>query len=333
MVVLPSRKVACTKRIVEEVGKAMSYERTPAEEKESSLRREQLSLADRIARWTTGTNRLDTKIQGLSLHRWQTPTEPESYMLAPSVCLIGQGRKRLFLGEEAYVYDAHRFLITSVDLPVVAQIIEASTDKPYLGLTMELDLRLIAQIMLNDKRPPARPSNDRLGVAVSAVSPPLLDAFSRLLDLLEHPEDIASLAPLVQQEIFYRLLTGEQGLRLRQMASSGNHGFQIARAIDWLKGNFNKPLRIEELANKVGLSASAFHSHFRSTTAMSPLQFQKRIRLNEARRLMLAEHIDASRAAFKVGYESPSQFNREYSRQFGAPPMRDIKTLMQDSTG
>jgi len=198
---------------------------------------------------------------------------------------------------------------------------------------MELDLRVIAQLMLNDDRPPARPSKDRLGVAVSAVSPPLLDAFNRLLDLLAHPEDIATLAPLVQQEIFYRLLTGEQGPRLRQIASAGNHGFQIARAIDWLKDNFNKPLRIEELANKVGLSTSAFHSHFRSTTAMSPLQFQKRIRLNEARRLMLTEQIDASRAAFKVGYESPSQFNREYSRQFGAPPMRNIKNLMQDSTG
>lgn len=311
----------------------MSYEKTAAEEKEDRLSNGQLSLADRIARWTTGRNRLDTPIQGLSLHRWETPTEPESYMLAPSVCLIGQGRKRLFLGEEAYVYDAHRFLITSVDLPVVAHIIEASADKPYLGLTMELDLRVIAQLMLNDDRPPARPSNNRLGVAVSAVSPPLLDAFNRLLDLLAHPDEIAALAPLVQQEIFYRLLTGEQGPRLRQIVSSENHGFQIARAIDWLKDNFNKPLRIDELANRVGLSASAFHSHFRSTTAMSPLQFQKRMRLNEARRLMLTEHIDASRAAFKVGYESPSQFNREYNRQFGAPPMRDIKDLMQRCTG
>jgi transcriptional regulator GlxA family with amidase domain len=170
-------------------------------------------------------------------------------------------------------------------------------------------------------------------VAVSAVSPPVLGAFNRLLDLLEHPEDIAALAPLVRQEISYRLLTGEQGPRLRQIASAGNHGFQIARAIDWLTDNFNKPLQIDELANRVGLSASAFHRHFRSTTAMSPLQFQKRMRLNEARRLMLTEQIDASRAAFKVRYESPSQFNREYSRQFGAPPMRDIKNLMQDSIG
>lgn len=168
-------------------------------------------------------------------------------------------------------------------------------------------------------------------MAVSALSPPLIDAFNRLLDLLEQPGDLAALGPLVQQEIFYRLLTGEQGPRLRQIASAGSHGFQIARAIDWLKDNFDKPLRIDDLASKVGLSTSAFHSHFRATTAMSPVQFQKRMRLNEARRLMLTEQIDASRAAFRVGYESPSQFSREYSRQFGAPPMRDIKGLMRDS--
>jgi AraC-like DNA-binding protein len=239
----------------------------------------------------------------------------------------------LFLGEAAYVYDADRFLLTSVDLPVVTQIIEASAGKPYLGLTMELDLRVIAQLMLNNDGPLSPSSKERLGVAVSDVSPPLLDAFNRLIDLLEHPEDIAALAPLVQQEICYRLLTGEQGPRLRQITSAGNHAYRIARAIDWLKDNFDKPLRIDELADRVGLSASAFHSHFRSTTAMSPLQFQKRIRLNEARRLMLAERLDAAKAAFEVGYESPSQFSREYSRLFGQPPMRDIKNLIEISAG
>jgi AraC-like DNA-binding protein len=289
------------------------------------------SLATRIARWTEGKNRLDTPIQGLNLHRWEMPTEPASYMLAPSICLIGQGRKRLFLGEDSYIYDAHRFLITSVDLPVVAQIIEASRERPYLGLTMELDLRMIARLMLDNDIPSSRPGKDRLGIAVSKVSMPLLDAFNRLLDLLEHPEDIPALAPLIQQEILYRLLMGEQGARLRQITSIGNHGYQIARAIDWLKENFSKPVKVEELAGKVGLSVSAFHNHFRSITAMSPLQFQKRMRLNEARRLMLANNLDASRAAFEVGYESPSQFSREYSRLFGAPPMRDIKNLIRDS--
>lgn len=312
------------------MGKRMN---TAGEEQAGNLQGERMSLADRIARWTVNSNRLDTPIAGLSFHRWETPTAPTSYMLPASICLIGQGRKRLFLGEETYVYDANRFLITSVDLPVVAQIIEASSDKPYLGLTMELDLRLIAQLMLGLDMRSVRPAKERLGIAVSEVSAPLLDAFNRLIDLLEHPDDIPALAPLIRQEIFYRLLRGDQGPLLRQITTVGNHGYQISRAIDWLKDNFSKPVKVEELASKAGLSVSAFHNHFRAMTAMSPLQYQKRMRLNEARRLMLTEHIDASRAAFQVGYESPSQFSREYSRQFGAPPMRDIKNLTQDSAG
>jgi len=300
-------------------------------ENKSDSERGSDGLADGIARWTTGKNRFDTPIRGLSLHRWETPTEPTSYMLAPSICLIGQGRKRLFLGEDTYVYDSHRYLITSVDLPVVSQIIEATPEKPYLGLTMEMDLRVITQLMMDHHAQSVRPAKDRLGIAVSEVTMPLLDAFNRLLDLLDHPEDIPAIAPLIQQEIFYRLLMGEQGMRLRKITSIGNHDYQIARAIDWLKENFSQPVKVEDLANKAGLSVSAFHNHFRAMTAMSPLQFQKKMRLNEARRLMLTEHLDASRAAFEVGYESPSQFSREYSRLFGAPPMRDIKNLARDS--
>ena len=287
-------------------------------------------LADQIARYTSGVNKFDTTIEGLSLHRWETTTEPTSYVLPPSICLIGQGRKRLFLGKDAYVYDAHGFLITSVNLPVVSQIIEASSDAPYLGLTMSLDLRVIGQLMLENNMH-TRPSNDRLAVAVSVLPTSLLNAFERLLELLDHPDDIPTLAPLIQKEIFYRLLIGEQGPRLRQIVSAGNHGYQIARVIDWLKENFDKPIRTEELASKAGLSTSAFHNHFRAVTAMSPLQFQKSMRLSEARRLMLAEHVDASAAAFRVGYESPSQFSREYSRMFGEPPLRDISKLRQVS--
>jgi AraC-like DNA-binding protein len=304
-----------------------------AEEKADEQRSWQMGLADRIARWTADVNRFDAPIKGLSLHRWDTPTEPTSYMLAPSICLIGQGRKRVVVGEEAYVYDANNFLVTSVDLPVVAQIIEATSDKPYLGLTLELDLPSIGQLMLGNHMPSIRPPQDRLGIAVSKVSVPLLDAIQRLIDLLEQPQDVSALAPLIQQEIAYRLLMGEQGPRLRQIASAETHSYQIARAIDWLKGNFDKPLRVEDLASKAGLSTSAFHNHFRAMTSMSPLQFQKRMRLNEARQLMLTGHMDASEAAFEVGYESPSQFSREYSRLFGAPPLRDIKSLMQVSAG
>jgi AraC-like DNA-binding protein len=306
---------------------------TATDEQTGDLQGAQVSLAVRIARWTMGRNRLDTLITGLTLHRWETPTEPTSYTLPPSICLIGQGRKRLFLGEKTYVYDAHSFLITAVDLPVVTQVIEASSDRPYLGLTLELDLRLIAQLMLGQDMPPGRPFRQRLGIAVSDIPAPLLDAFSRLIDLLESPDDIPVLAPLVKQEIFYRLLRSEQGPLLRQITSIGNHGYQVSRAIEWLKDNFSKPVKVEELAGKAGLSLSAFHNHFRAMTAMSPLQYQKRMRLNEARRLMLTERLDASRAAFQVGYESPSQFSREYSRQFGAPPMHDIRNLIQGSAG
>ncbi|MET0091156.1 MAG: AraC family transcriptional regulator [Candidatus Thiodiazotropha sp.] len=306
-----------------------------SEEKERRDRRldSPLSLAQRIDRWTEGKNSLETPIHGLNLHRWEAPTEPVSYMLPPSICLIGQGRKRLFLGEETYVYDTHRFLITSVELPVVTQVMEASPGQPYLGLTLELDLHLIAQLMVSSRIPAQREMKNGLGIAVSELTEPLLDAFNRLIDLLDEPDGIPTLAPLVQQEIFYRLLIGEQGPRLRHITTAGNHGYQIARAIDWLKANFNKPIKVEDLASKAGLSLSAFHNHFRATTAMSPLQYQKRMRLNEARRLMLTEHVDASKAAFEVGYESPSQFSREYSRQFGAPPMRDIRNLFQDSAG
>ncbi len=294
-------------------------------------RSERSSLADRIARWAGGRNVLETPIAGLKLQRWEATTDPTSYMLPASICLIGQGRQRLYLGEKTYVYDTHRFLITSIDLPVVTQILEASSDKPYLGLTLELDLRVIAQLILTQNPQKSRPTAQHFGLAVGEVSAPLLNAFNRLIDLLESPDDISALAPLIKQEIFYRLLTGEQGARLRHIATDGNHGYQISRSIDWLKENFSQSVKIDELANRVGLSVSAFHSHFRSVTAMSPLQYQKRIRLNEARRMMLTEHIDVSRAAFEVGYESPSQFSREYSRQFGAPPMRDIKNLTQAS--
>ncbi|MEZ5443262.1 MAG: AraC family transcriptional regulator [Lysobacterales bacterium] len=288
-------------------------------------------LARRLDRWTQGTNRLDTAIPGLSLHRWEHPTEPTSYMLAPSVCLIGQGRKQVVLGEERFVYDAQQFLITSIDLPVISHILEASPERPYLGMMLEVDLRTIAKLVLAQEQPVPRSNPARLGIAVSRLPPKLSDAMIRLLDLLDSPEDIPALAPLLRQEIGYRLLHTEQGPQLRRMAATGHHGFQISRAIDWLKHNLAKPMRVDDLASKSGLSASAFHNHFRAITAMSPLQYQKRLRLNEARRLMLTEHLDASIAAYQVGYESPSQFSREYSRQFGAPPLRDIRNLLQVS--
>ena len=287
------------------------------------------ALGKSIARWTEQGNQLMTAIPGLSLYRRDAPTQPTSHMYEPIICLIAQGAKRVLLGDDTYVYDAHHFLITSVHLPTVVQIIKASREKPCLGLMLKLDQREMSQLMVDSNLPPPRAQQSSRGMAIGEVTLPLLTAFQRLIDLLAEPKDIPILAPIIQREIMYRLLVGDQGARLRQIASAGSQSHQIARAIDWLQGNFTRPLHIDDLAAQVRMSSSTFYHHFRSMTALSPLQFQKQLRLHEARRLMLAEHLDAATAAFQVGYESPSQFSREYSRLFGAPPLRDITDLRQ----
>ena len=282
-----------------------------------------------IARWTDKGDQHETPIPGLSLFRRDEPTEPISSMYEPSICMIAQGAKRVLLGDDTYVYDARHYLITSVHLPTVVQVIKASREKPYLGLRLKLDQREILQLMVDSNLPAPRAEQSSRGMGTGEVTLPLLNAFLRLIDLLAEHKDIPILAPIIQREIIYRLLVGDQGARLRQIASAGSQSNQIARAIDWLKGNFTGPLRIDDLATQVNMSTSTFHHHFRTLTAMSPLQFQKLLRLNEARRLMLTERLDATTVAFQVGYESPSQFSREYSRLFGAPPLRDITNLRQ----
>ena len=287
------------------------------------------ALGKSIARWTDKGGLLVTAISALSLSRRDAPTQPTSYMYEPSICLIAQGAKRVLLGDDTYVLDVHHFLITSVDLPTVVQIIKASREKPYLGLILKLDRREISQLMVDSHLPPPRAQQSSRGMAIGEVTLPLLIAFQRLIDLLAAPQDIPILAPIIQREILYRLLVGDQGARLRQIASAGSQSHQIAQAIEWLKSHYTLPLRIDDLAAQVHMSPSTFHHHFRALTAMSPLQYQKWLRLNEARRLMLTERLDAATAAFQVGYESPSQFSREYSRLFGAPPLRDITYLRQ----
>lgn len=291
------------------------------------------TLRKNIARWTDNGELFTTPVPGLALFRREEPTEPISGMYEPSICLVAQGAKRVLLGDDTYVYDAHHYLITSVHLPTVVQIIEASREKPYLGLRLTLDLREVSQLMADSNLPPPRTQQSSRGMATGEVTLPLLAVFQRLIDLLGEQQDIPILAPIIQREIIYRLLVGDQGARLRQIASAGSQSHQISRAIDWLKGNYAKPLRIDDLAKQVNMSTSTFHHHFRTLTAMSPLQFQKRLRLNEARRLMLIEPVDATTAAFQVGYESTSQFSREYSRLFGAPPLRDITNLRQMAAG
>lgn len=286
-------------------------------------------LAESIESFAGNENQVDTKIPGLRLSRWTTPTEPTSYTFKSSLCLIAQGSKRVILGEETYVYDATKFLVSSVDLPVVANIMEASCDKPYLGVILDLDLKEISQLIVDSNQPLNNSRQAQKGMAVGQLSMPLINAFQRLLDLLAEENNIKILAPLVKREIFFRLLSSDQGPHIQQIAAAGSHSHQISKAIDWLKNNYTQPLSINELASNSGMSKSAFHNHFKVMTSMTPLQFQKRLRLNEARRLMLTENFDALTATFEVGYESPSQFSREYSRLFGAPPLRDITRLRQ----
>lgn len=289
------------------------------------------ALRKSIARCTENGEQHTTAIPGLSLFRREEPTEPITGMYEPSVCLVAQGAKRVLLGDDTFVYDAHHYLITSVNLPTIVQIIEARPERPYLGLRLKFDLSEISQMMVDSNLPKPRSQQSSRGMATGEVTLPLLTAIQRLIDLLADQQDIPILAPIIQREIIYRLLVGDQGERLRQIATAGSQSNQIARAIDWLKSNYSEPLSIDELAAKSSMSTSTFHHHFRSMTALSPLQFQKQLRLQEARRLMLAERMDAANAAFQVGYESPSQFNREYNRQFGAPPLRDITKLRQMS--
>lgn len=288
------------------------------------------AFATRVARWTEVGSLPETPVPGLSLYRRDEPTEPVCGLYEPSICLIAQGTKRVILGEERFVYDAENYLITSVHLPTVVQVVEASAETPYLGVRLKFDMREVAQLMVDSNLPAPRAPQCSRGMATGRVTLQLISAFNRLLDLLDEEQDIPILAQIIQREVIYRLLVGDQGARLRLLASAGSQSHQIVQVVNWLKDNFASPLRVDDLAGQAGMSVSTFHHHFRAMTALSPLQYQKQLRLQEARRLMLTEHLDASSAAFQVGYESPSQFNREYSRLFGAPPLRDITNLRQE---
>ncbi|MGU3782294.1 AraC family transcriptional regulator N-terminal domain-containing protein [Burkholderia metallica] len=297
--------------------------RSTRQSREDDLRQ---TLAERVAKWTEGVDHLATAIPGLSLHRREAPTQPMDCMVEPSFGLVVQGTKRLIQSGDVYLCDANRFLITSLDLPGSTQVIEASHEKPFLGIGLKLDFRVMAEVMAqvapdHDEAPAGR------GLVVGDMSEPLYDAVNRLLAMLDDPSAIAVLAPYVEREIYYRLLTSDQGARLRQIASTGSQGNRVSRAIQWLRTHYDESLRVDDLAARVQMSSSTFHHHFRQLTGMSPLQYQKWIRLNEARRLMLSERLDAASASFRVGYASPTQFNREYSRLFGNSPRRDIDSL------
>lgn len=288
----------------------------------------QARLAAVIGSSTTGDEDRATAVPGLGFFRREKVTDPCPCLIEPSVVLVVRGAKQLLIGDRAYRYDIGRFLIASLDLPGASQVLEASADDPYLGLALRLDMRLLAELMPHVSLPPREQTGDG-SAALGTITPALLEPFVRLAALTGQPDEIAVLAPLITREIHYRLLRSDVAPRLMQIASVGSQSHRVGRAIDWMKAHYAQPLSIADLAGHVQMSPSSLHHHFRQLTAMSPLQYQKWVRLNEARRMMLNENMDAASAAFEVGYESPSQFSREYSRLFGAPPKRDIGALRQ----
>lgn len=269
-------------------------------------------------------------LPNLTLSNHKAPTEPRSYILPPSICIAVQGAKRLFLGDETYIYDIKHFLLTSIDLPVTTQIIEASEEKPYIGITWQINMDILLELIMEHNFSIQTKQVSR-GVTLGTVTVQILDAFRRLIELLEEPENISALLPIIHREIIYRLLISEQGPRLVQIALVSNHGHYITKSINYLKKHFSEPLSVKELANFAGMSVSSFYQHFKALTGMTPLQYQKKLRLNEARRLILSEALDITNAAFQVGYESPSQFSREYKRLFGISPSQDLKMLREES--
>ena len=284
-------------------------------------------LARKIALFIGSAENRVTDIPGLTLHRRTAPTAPCSMTYEPSLTVIAQGRKRVELGRNVFIYDASRFLLTSVDLPVVSRVTEASEEAPCLALSLKLEMPVVRELLSREEIQVAEAPSDSPGMATGETTVPFLSACCRLVDLLDTPQDIPFLSGLIQREIIYRILGSAEGARLRAIATLGEQSHRTAKAIAWIRTNYAKPLRVEDLADIAGMGVSTLHHHFRVLTAMSPLQYQKQFRLQAARGRMLMDGLDAASAAFEVGYESASQFNREYSRFFGQPPMRDIRTL------
>jgi AraC-like DNA-binding protein len=289
-------------------------------------------LARKIAAHTTIEGELHTPIHGFSLYRRSAPTPCTSAAYMPRLTIFVQGEKRVNLGPTTYTCDGTTFLLTAVDLPVISQVTKATEQEPILGVLLKLDMPAIRKILSEEELAlPAEPADTR-GMAIGITSPQLLSACSRLIDLLDTPQDIPFLSHLIQHEIIYRLLRSPQGMHLRAIATLGEQSHRTARVVTWLRTNYDKPLRIEDLAIMAQMGVSTLHHHFRSLTAMSPLQYQKQLRLHVARERMINDGLDAASAAFEVGYESASQFNREYSRFFGQPPIREIKSRRHPTT-
>ncbi|MBC9251823.1 AraC family transcriptional regulator [Pseudomonas alcaligenes] len=284
-------------------------------------------LTQLLARLTPAEGINPSAIGPLVLFRSSQPSAITHALYQPALCIIAQGSKVVRLEGEEYVYDPLNFLVASVTLPVTGEVTEASADRPYLSLRLDIDPAEIASLIAAAGPIGVPSQSSGRGLHVDRLDAALLDAVLRLVRLLDSPRDIAMLAPLIQREILYRLLCSPQGQLLRDIATADSQAHRVNRAIEWLNHHYDAPLRIDELAKVANLSASTLHHRFKAVTAMSPLQYQKQLRLQEARRLMLCENLDVSSAGYRVGYESPSQFSREYSRLFGAPPVRDLARL------
>jgi len=286
-----------------------------------------VELARKIASFMGSAEDRTTDIPGVTVHRRTAPTAPCPMTYQPGVTVIAQGRKRVELGPNTFLYDNSRFLLTSVDLPIISRVIEATEDVPCLALSMKLEMPAIRELLGREEIQVAEAPSGSPAMATGETTVEFLSACCRLVDLLDAPQDIPFLGGMIQREIIYRILRGPEGARLRAIATLGDQSHRTAKAIAWIKANYAKPLRVEDLAQIASMGVSTLHHHFRALTAMSPLQYQKQIRLQAARGLMLLNGLDAASAGFEVGYESASQFNREYSRFFGQPPMRDIRAL------
>lgn len=268
-------------------------------------------------------------LEGLRLRRASALTSLEHGVSSIAFCVIAEGSKEILLGDRRFTYDSDHYLITTAALPVASRIIEATPDRPFLSVLLPLDPALIGSAMTEVEHPAPPKQQSMTAIDVGVLDPELLDAVLRLVRLIDAPDLARILAPMVVREIVFRLLMGEQAGRLRQLAATAGATSQITQAIVRIRREFDRPMRMDELAQELGMSTSAFHYHFKQVTAMSPLQFQKQLRLQEARRLMLGEGYDAATAGYRVGYDDASYFNREYKRFFGEPPMRDVIRLRE----
>jgi AraC-like DNA-binding protein len=283
-------------------------------------------LVERIAHALPEDGILDA-FPGFRLARSAKPTEPVRSVYAPAFCFVAQGRKQALLGEEVFRYDPGHYLLYTVELPLTVQVKEASKERPYLGFRLSLDSSLVASVMMESGVEPKKGDAAIKAMAVGPMDAELLDASVRLVRLLDAPGASKVLAPLIVREIVFRLLAGGQGARFSHLLAGGADTRRISQAIGYLREHFDRSLRMDNIAHELGMSVSGFHHHFKSVTAISPLQFQKQLRLQEARRLMLDEDLDAASAGYRVGYEDPAYFSRDYKKLFGAPPQRDIARL------